>query len=81
MRDENEGIDDDDTDEPEGAPADTEALIRCPYCAEEIEITLDPSGGAVQEYVEDCEICCRPWHLHVTFDLDGTAEVQVEAAS
>lgn len=80
MRDESEGLEDDDPDEPDGGPADTEALILCPYCGEEVEITLDPSGGAVQEYVEDCEICCRPWHLHITFDIDGAAEVQVEAA-
>lgn len=80
MRDESEGFDDGEPDEPNGGPADSEALIRCPYCGEEIEITLDPSGGAEQEYVEDCEICCRPWHLRVTFDLDGAAEVQVEAA-
>ena len=45
MRDESEGLEDDDPDEPDGGPADTEALILCPYCGEEVEITLDPSGG------------------------------------
>lgn len=81
MLDENETFDEDGADGFGGQSADTSALIRCPYCAEEIEITLDPGGGAEQEYVEDCEVCCRPWHLHVTFDLDGAADVQVEAVS
>jgi len=79
--DDDEMFGDDALDEHEGDAADTSALIRCPYCAEEVEITLDPGGGTEQEYVEDCEVCCRPWQLHVTFDLDGAADVQVEAAS
>ncbi len=75
--------DDHDEQEPaeDGLAFDTEATVTCPYCREQVEITLDPDGGAVQEYVEDCEVCCRPWQLHVSFDLDGAAEVTVEAAS
>jgi hypothetical protein len=45
-----------------------------------IEITLDPGGGAEQEYVEDCEVCCRPWQVFVTWGSDGSPEVRVEAA-
>lgn len=59
--------------------ADTEAMVLCPYCGETIEIAIDPGGGAEQEYVEDCEVCCRPWQLTVTFDSDGVAEVSVIA--
>ena len=50
--------------------ADTDALVTCPYCGESVEITLDPGSGAVQDYVEDCEVCCQPWHVHVTRDSD-----------
>jgi len=77
----NEAFDDDDANELDGPSADTAAMVRCPYCAEEVEITLDPGGGTDQEYVEDCEVCCRPWQVHVTFDLDGAAEVHVEASN
>ncbi|MCI0998028.1 CPXCG motif-containing cysteine-rich protein [Pseudomonas sp. ICMP22404] len=35
------------------------ALYDCPYCGEEVETTVDLSGGD-QEYVEDCQVCCRP---------------------
>ncbi len=76
---------DDDHDDQELADGDlsfdAEATVTCPYCREQVDITLDPGGGAVQEYVEDCEVCCRPWQLHVSFDLDGAAEVTVETAS
>lgn len=39
--------------------------ILCPYCGEINEIYIDYSGGTVQSYVEDCQICCRPWNVRV----------------
>jgi len=56
-------------------PADTEADVECPYCGEPVEITLDPSGGMVQQYVEDCPVCCQPWTVSVAWDDDGHADV------
>ena len=58
--------------------ADTDATVRCPYCGEEIEITLDPGGGSSQQYVEDCQVCCNPWRGCVTYH-DGQADVSVTA--
>ncbi|MDQ3137761.1 MAG: CPXCG motif-containing cysteine-rich protein [Gemmatimonadota bacterium] len=43
------------------------------------EIGLDPGSGRHQEYVEDCQVCCRPWRVVVTYLPDGAAEVVVEA--
>jgi hypothetical protein len=40
---------------------------ECPYCGESIEFTLDGSAG-VQDYVEDCSVCCRPIEVSVYFD-------------
>ena len=57
--------------------ADTEATVLCPYCGETVELAIDPGSGAAQEYVEDCEICCRPWQVTVVFDSEGAAEVTV----
>ena len=54
----------------------TEAGVVCPYCGTDVEIALDPGGGAVQRYVEDCEVCCRPWVLTVRWGADGTALVE-----
>lgn len=60
--------------------ADTEALVHCPCCGEPVEIGLDPGGGSHQEYVEDCEVCCRPWLVRVRYDAEGRAEVDLQAA-
>ncbi len=59
--------------------AETEATVSCPYCGEEVEITLDPGSGGAQEYVEDCAVCCKPWSVSVSYDVEGKAEVSVVA--
>ena len=59
--------------------AETDARVRCPYCGEINEITLDPGSGNEQEYVEDCQVCCRSWHILVHYLPDGTAEVSAQA--
>jgi len=58
--------------------ADTVITVTCPYCGEQNEIALDPGGGAVQQYVEDCQVCCQPWKVTVRYDKDGNADVSVE---
>ena len=45
------------------------AIIQCPYCWQPNEIEVDRFGGRVQQYVEDCQVCCQPWQ--VTVDLRG----------
>jgi hypothetical protein len=52
-----------------------EAPAWCPYCGEAVRLTLDPGGAAVQEYVEDCGVCCNPWDVTVRYHADGSAEV------
>jgi hypothetical protein len=65
---------------PDDGTADTTATVICPYCGEENEIAIDPGSGASQEYVEDCQVCCRPWHVSVSYDSTGSAQVHVEPA-
>ena len=55
-----------------------EVEIGCPYCGERITLLIDGSAGA-QEYIEDCQVCCRPINLNVTVDEEGLP--QVEASS
>lgn len=55
---------------------DTAACIACPYCGAQVEITLDPGGGSTQRYVEDCEVCCRPWQLTIRWDPSGSATAE-----
>ena len=75
-------LDDELGDEPEDdGTLETDATVLCPYCGELNQISLDPGGGPRQEYVEDCQICCQPWRVSVTYLPDGTADVSVEAES
>ena len=50
------------------------ATIQCPYCWERLEIVVDCSVPA-QQYVEDCEICCRPIILSIDVDEHGLPSV------
>ncbi|MGH7520413.1 MAG: CPXCG motif-containing cysteine-rich protein [Gemmatimonadales bacterium] len=47
----------------------------CPYCGEPNEIGIDAGGGSYQDYVEDCQVCCRPWRVTVAYDEEGNAEI------
>ena len=60
--------------------AETEAIVHCPHCGEPNEIALDPGSGSDQEYIEDCQVCCRPWLMYVRYGRDGRAEVEVYAS-
>ena len=52
---------------------------RCAVCGEENETLIDVSAGAVQSYVEDCAICCRPNILRIRVDESaGTISVETE---
>ncbi len=59
---------------------DTSADVSCPHCGETVAIALDSGGGALQDYVEDCYVCCRPWRVRVHYDATGTAQVSVAPA-
>jgi hypothetical protein len=56
----------------------TEKPISCPYCGEIITILVDHSL-LEQEYVEDCQVCCRPMLLSVSVDTEGYAAVTASA--
>ena len=76
----------DDVDENEQAtdhrserPLEEDIEIICPHCGEAVVVVIDPSGGVNQDYVQDCEVCCRPWHVQVHY-AGGAPEITVEAA-
>jgi hypothetical protein len=54
--------------------------LSCPHCGEPLETYVDPGGGAAQEYVEDCAVCCRPLHFHAVYD-ESEGEYRVEVSS
>jgi hypothetical protein len=50
-------------------------VTTCPYCGSSIELVIDCSIRS-QEFIEDCEVCCRP--LQVRAFADGDGEVGVD---
>ena len=54
----------------------TEHSVTCPFCGEHITVLVDGSAGP-QQYVEDCEVCCRPIVLDITFDAEDDASISV----
>jgi len=53
-----------------------EHTVSCPYCGENINVLLDNSVDE-QQYIEDCQVCCRPIVFKVTTGFSGEMMVQV----
>jgi hypothetical protein len=43
--------------------ADDEFPVTCPYCGEQVTVYLEPDVRGI--FVQDCEVCCNPWRVHV----------------
>ena len=53
-----------------------ETTVQCPYCWESFSLLIDGSVEC-QEYVEDCEVCCRP--IDFVVEIDELDRVSVQA--
>lgn len=51
-------------------------VISCPYCGERLDVSVDCSVD-YQQYIEDCQVCCRPMELSVSVDEHNEARVNV----
>jgi Cysteine-rich CPXCG len=47
-----------------------ETGFPCAGCGEWNDTSVDESAGRNQSYVEDCQVCCKPNLLHVSYDAD-----------
>jgi hypothetical protein len=54
----------------------TQQSIGCPYCGETIKVLID-SSDMEQQYIEDCQVCCKPINFLVTSSMDGDLSVRV----
>ena len=55
------------------------ATYMCQCCFQINETSVDASGGMEQEYVEDCQVCCRPNLLRITLNSSmEQAEIDAE---
>lgn len=53
-----------------------ERRVKCPYCGEEIDVLIDCSVQH-QNYIEDCQVCCRPINFDVAVIKDSELTVLV----
>ena len=53
-----------------------EQNIICPYCGESLEVLIDHQEVG-QEYIEDCQVCCKPIIFKVSADSMGNILVSV----
>jgi hypothetical protein len=53
--------------------------VLCPNCGESIDTYPDLGGGEVQDYIEDCSVCCRPIRMFASYD-DETGDFIVHAS-
>lgn len=51
-----------------------EVSFQCPFCGETISMLFESLYGG-QEYIEDCEVCCRPIKISYVVE-DGQVVVQ-----
>lgn len=58
---------------------DTTVTVQCPWCFESTTVWIDPQTRG--QMVRDCEVCCRPWEMHVTRDVDGRLQVSVRRSN
>ncbi|MFB1036839.1 MAG: CPXCG motif-containing cysteine-rich protein [Sinobacterium sp.] len=54
----------------------TETSIGCPYCGETINVLID-SADTDQQYIEDCQVCCKPIIFLVSQSVNGEFDVNV----
>ena len=52
-----------------------EQFFDCPHCGKTISILLDLSV-LNQEYIEDCEVCCRP--IEIRYEVGAGGEIEFE---
>ena len=47
-----------------------DAGFQCAGCGKWNETTIDESAGYRQNYVEDCQVCCKPNMLYAEYDAE-----------
>ena len=68
---------------PDDTPSDEthledELMVACPYCYQTQLLYIDP--GTRGRFVQDCDVCCRPWDVHVSRDETGAVYADVSRA-
>lgn len=52
--------------------------VTCPFCFETLDVFIDLSAGN-QNYIEDCQVCCKAMKISINQDPADPEKVSVEA--
>lgn len=66
--------------DPRQQPLEDFVDIECPHCGESYPTRVELLY-AEQQWIEDCQICCRPILISASVDPQGMARLRVERAS
>ena len=58
---------------------DNSVEFSCPSCGEMLSIPLDITGGERQEFIYDCEVCCKP--IQIQFEVEDGEIINFTAES
>tara|TARA_B100000959_G_scaffold96383_1_gene102162 strand:- start:678 stop:851 length:174 start_codon:yes stop_codon:yes gene_type:complete len=50
--------------------------VICPYCHQLVLLVLDPEARG--SFIQDCDLCCRPWQVQAKRDENGEWLINVE---
>lgn len=57
-----------------------QTTVACPYCGQQNIILIDESAGDEQHYIEDCQVCCKPWQVIATISAGGAVDVELRGS-
>jgi len=52
--------------------------FECPHCGDAMSTRIDASGGKHQQFIQDCETCCKPIQITVGLEADEVVSFSVE---
>ena len=55
-----------------------EHFTNCPFCNADISVLID-SSIPQQNYIEDCEVCCRPLEINLTIENGELMSFDIQA--
>jgi hypothetical protein len=56
----------------------TDFAVTCPYCGETVHLSIEADVRG--RFVQDCEVCCNPWNVRVSWSADEGRSVDVTRA-
>ena len=53
--------------------------FSCPHCGVDLSARVEPGSGKEQQFIQDCEVCCKPIQIQVRFQGDEIVHFEARA--